>query len=725
MSDAFTEERKLEEILSDLIEVPLRLASSDEVLKRLTELCGEALKSRACTLVWVDLEQKLLTQVACAGFDKEFEDFMSQHKIKIGALHEGVSLDYDLLSSGDVIEKYNLSENGGGIANRDVVRKYGLQSALCHPLKMDGRLTGFLNHFSSSNEPFTIQEENLLRLISHQAESVLKQFNNERSLKFTTNLVEGLLTHSSSEFLRRLPNRACDIVADSICIVWKLGPQKEKLQITAASDNVDEEYRKIELKYADFKTLLAGRKPKYLPDVTRSKKYRHPREAEARGWVSLLSIPMWIDKDLIGLLDIYTKFHHRFTESEKELLKDLANSAALSIQKADLKQEATETLTRRQRLEAINQAMTEMAEARNVDQILKLLLNNSRELVGVKWGWVRRLNARTGELEVTAKLGTQLTPRPLKYGEGITWKAIIEREPQIAHDVSSEEWVKWYVPFSSGTRSELAIPLLIDNVLVREGIKTKLKSQPIGVLNLESPQKEEFSETDITSLMPLVRQAALLIDRLEAEQKLNGLREVEREIAGKRNWREVLQTVVEGIRDTLGFEFVNVSLVDSNQNIIKSEYVVGIPDDEVEAFKRKASHSLDSDDIQAYIVRSRKIEVPDQNDPRFDPDIFREFRHENLIRVFIPMIASSNDEVIGTVEAGYRRDHRDFIYERDVRFLQSFIAYAVVAIDPSRLTLLQTISHELRASIGGIRSNADYLRLMWRVLDNRPLAKVS
>ncbi len=132
--------------------------------------------------------------------------------------------------------------------------------------------------------------------------------------------------------------------------------------------------------------------------------------------------------------------------------------------------------------------------------------------------------------------------------------------------------------------------MLIDNVRVQEGTSIKLRSQPIGVLSLESPKTSAFSEERISYRLPLVRQAALLVDWLEAEQKLNGLREVEREIVGKKNWRDVLQTVVTGIRDTLGFEYVDVSLVDAAHNVIRSEHVVGIPLDEID--HRKIRHFL-------------------------------------------------------------------------------------------------------------------------------------
>jgi two-component system sensor histidine kinase VicK len=127
-------------------------------------------------------------------------------------------------------------------------------------------------------------------------------------------------------------------------------------------------------------------------------------------------------------------------------------------------------------------------------------------------------------------------------------------------------------------------------------------------------------------------------------------------------------------------------------------------------------HTLDSPDIQADIARNGKIEVPTVDDPRFDRKIYDRFNHRDLIRVFIPMKVPSTGEIIGTVEAGYRRGYRDFIYETDIQFLQSFVAYVVEAIEPSKRALIEIISHELRSSIVGIRSNADYLRLLWQGL---------
>lgn len=74
------------------------------------------------------------------------------------------------------------------------------------------------------------------------------------------------------------------------------------------------------------------------------------------------------------------------------------------------------------------------------------------------------------------------------------------------------------------------------------------------------------------------------------------------------------------------------------------------------------------------------------------------------------MISPSDNSVIGTVETGYQRGYRKYIYERDIQILKGFVDYAVMALDRKRRGLLDEISHEFRAAIVGIRSNASFLQ---------------
>jgi GAF domain-containing protein/signal transduction histidine kinase len=700
------------EIFNSLSAIPLLHQEESEPLKSITDLGRQALGSHACTLTFVDLETKTLSQKACSSVNETFEKRMKTKPIRLGSLKEkGVFLDYELIRRGELVERYGLKESGQGIANPRTARKYNLSAILAYPLKWEERLVGYFNHFSATGSPFTEREKRLLEIFARQAMLVIDRFEYYRTLERSLNILkevsQSLLSVPEEEFLKQAPEHACKLLSVPVCIVWKLDAPREILKVTTAAGNVDDAYRKIELHLNDPGLQhLSKRGVKFLLDVTKPqpKYYGHAEEARKRNWVSLLTAPMRVGNRLVGMLDVYTHKEKRyFKEWEKQFFEAFANYTAISIEKAELLE--------------LNQVLQLMTEARTEDDLLKIILDRGLQMVGAKRGWVSRFDPKSGELNIVDSRGDLPGPRSLRLDAGITGKALREETPVRADDVLESKWHGIYEPFWPDTRSELAIPIVISNALIRVGHDVKESRKALGVLNIESPYTTAFSEADEALLSSLARHAAIIMDKLETDHKFANLREIEREIIGKRDWGETIQIVLRAITNTLGYEYVNISLVDTDLKRIKTRYVVGIPRKEVELFKRMADHSLDGNDIQAQIVRSKEVEVPEVEDPRFDQKIFKRFGHERLIRVFIPMIVASENRVIGTVEAGYKRSYRKHIYERDVQILRGFVNYAVRALEQSRRGLLPRVSHEFKAPIIGIRSNASFVRQRIEELD--------
>lgn len=536
------------EICVELGEIPLRYKDRGQAFKRICELGQQAMNSRACTLALVDLEERWWEQVGCVGFDDEYEKRMANRRLRLGSRAEGATLDYDLVARGKLVEAYGLQEDGQGIANPAVARRYGLQSALCCPLFWEDRLLGYFNHFSTSSEPFTSQA--------------------------------------------------------------------------------------------------------------------------------------------------------------RELIRFFARHAATTIQVVDQLERAAS----HERLTALNRFMLAATEVRDVNRLLELVLEKGLELVGCSRGTISRLNFGTGRLEVVAWRGGAATFPALRVGQGITGLALKEEHAIRANDVDQPLWRDVYVRFWPDTRSELAVPIVVRNAPVRVGRKVMWASKPIGVFNVESPTPGAFSQTDEDLLVSLAEYVAVLIDRLELDRKLAHLGEIQQAIVKLLDWDAIIEVMIKAITDTLGYDYVNISLVDEERRRIRTEYIEGIPDFQKEEFKRLADHPLDSNDIQADIVRTRQIEVPDVKDPRFDQEIYRRFRHDRLIRVYVPMVVPSENRVIGVVEAGYRRRYRRHIYEQDIQILKGFVEYVTRALEPRQRGLLDQITHELRSPIVGVRSNASFLQ---------------
>ncbi|MEH1923244.1 GAF domain-containing protein [Nostoc sp.] len=100
----------------------------------------------------------------------------------------------------------------------------------------------------------------------------------------------------------------------------------------------------------------------------------------------------------------------------------------------------------------------------------------------------------------------------------------------------------------------------------------------------------------------------------------------------------ILDRICHEIQDSLGFDFVNISLVMPASNTIEAVHGIGIGKNWV----NRARHYLEDDpelrDIQADIVKECHTEIISGQNERFDSWIFETFDHHNLVRIFTPII---------------------------------------------------------------------------------------
>ena len=690
----------LVQIFNSLSEIPLTCKDEPEALRRIAELGRRALRSQACTLTFVDLENKYLIQAASAGFDNSFEEYLVGKKTKLGSRTNGDTLDFELIAKGKVVELYGLQRDGQGVANTRVAQQYNLSAVLGYPLISEDRLIGYFNHFSSSGA-FSTEEKRIIEIFARQAVITIERLEYystlPRAMVSLNELTRGSTSPSSNEFMQQVAERAREFLAAPACIAWRLDEEAQKLKIVASSGLVNDEVKKIELSIAEpgIKKHLSRRKVAYISDVTQPHpNYLHANKAKEQKWISLLSAPMWAGDRLIGMLDIYTEHLRYFRDWQKDFFEVYANYVA----------EIIANKSTRARLILLNEIIREMTETLAVGNLLELILGRIGELVSCGYAAVGKLDFRTGSLKLWERSGEASSSRTIDPREGIIGYTLLNGKPTRVNDISHKEDEFVGNLLSKGSRSALAVPIVLSNAKIRVGRDIPSGSKPLGILCIESPAARSFSQADEEVLWLLARQAAVIIDRLETDIKNSALRQIERDIGGKRDWNDIINIVLDGITNTLGFSFVNISLVIPELDRIKSKYVRGIPEDKADEFMTLADHSLDSNDIQATIVKSREIEVLDSKDARLDQIIFRKFHHDELIRVFMPMIGADN-RVMGTVEAAYQKNLRSFIYEQDIQILKGFVDYAVRALELRSRGLLDRITHELTAPIVGIRNN--------------------
>jgi signal transduction histidine kinase len=112
---------------------------------------------------------------------------------------------------------------------------------------------------------------------------------------------------------------------------------------------------------------------------------------------------------------------------------------------------------------------------------------------------------RAGYAEAGRKMMTENYRLPLDE-KSMIGRAILDEQPQIALDAVGEE-SRFKNPFLPDTRSEMALPLIVDSI-------------PLGALTVQSNQLNAFSEDDITSLQAMAEQVAIAINNAQLMIKL-------------------------------------------------------------------------------------------------------------------------------------------------------------------------------------------------------------
>jgi GAF domain-containing protein len=78
------------------------------------------------------------------------------------------------------------------------------------------------------------------------------------------------------------------------------------------------------------------KKPLAILDVLKEPRYKEKELARKEGLTSMLSVPMAVKDQVIGVINIYTSHPHEFTEMERAVLTTVANQAAICIANTEL-----------------------------------------------------------------------------------------------------------------------------------------------------------------------------------------------------------------------------------------------------------------------------------------------------------------------------------------------------------------------------------------------------
>jgi signal transduction histidine kinase len=233
-------------------------------------------------------------------------------------------------------------------------------------------------------------------------------------------------------------------------------------------------------------------------------------------------------------------------------------------------------------------------------------------------------------------------------------------------------------PFLPHARLELGVP-------IPDFQPHQPASLAVICLAFDRPMRHEEMRQEYDALCEMARYLSPTLYHASLLEQHQALQQLVQTVTHSLDRDCVLDTLLQLVTTVFGFDFATVSLVDEVQNAIHTVRGRNVSPEWIDA----AAHSLTSDDIQADIVRNGHAEILTGWDERFDRDIWERFGHQDMVRVFVPMIvadlATGQEKCIGTLEAGYRKGDRERITHEQVHLLQPFVDQTAVAVANAHL----------------------------------------
>ena len=309
------------------------------------------------------------------------------------------------------------------------------------------------------------------------------------------------------ELLHRIPQLIRQLTEFQAFAVYLIDPKRGDLAMAYAEGYPEDVPTTVRLRVGEgiVGTAVAEEHPILVNDVLADPRYV-PIVPETR---SELVVPLRRKGKVFGALNLLSHSVGQFTEVDEAILRQFAAAVAVGIENARLfegERKYAETL------EVLAEAGRDVWAVLDLDELLTRIAQLAKRLIDYRTFGILLLNEDTGELEMklALKYGEQTTLAPVKMGEGLVGYAAAHKEIVVVPDVAAEPR---YLKAVDDVRSEAVIPMLV-------------KDRLVGTIDIESPELDAFSKSDIEVMTLLASQAAVAIEnaRLYETIRANELR---------------------------------------------------------------------------------------------------------------------------------------------------------------------------------------------------------
>jgi len=316
-----------------------------------------------------------------------------------------------------------------------------------------------------------------------------------------------------------------------------------------------------------------------------------------------------------------------------------------------------------QTLRQLIQINHEIASILDLDPLLGKIAETTARFIPYKVFAILLLDEESNELYYRFSIGypPEVTEEVrIPMGQGIVGTAAMERRPVVVDDVCQDSR---YINVLSGTRSELAVPLIS-------------KNRVLGVLDIESPVAADFREEQVEIIHILASQIAIAIENAtlyESERRnrqlLTILHDISLEVASSLDVNVLINRIATSVKMAVDYDILSVFLLDEDTSRLRRRLVFRHETQGHEKFEIGLGEGL----IGAAAAQNRPIRVGNvSHDARYIS-----IHGETISEMAIPLAFKGRS--IGVLDLESRKaDHFTGWDERILMTLATRIASALV-----------------------------------------------
>ncbi len=299
-----------------------------------------------------------------------------------------------------------------------------------------------------------------------------------------------------------IARKTTEVMHVDSCTIYLLDPDSDTLRLRASTGLSRRALGRATLQVGEGMTGYAVQtnQPVFAAAAQEDPRFKQVLEAEEASYRSLLAVPLVIEDQPIGALNVQTLTTRQFSPEEIEVLSLVSDLAAGALAKAQLYDKQRRQI---EELHALAQISELVTSPQYLDDILDVVTEMAAQAMGAAVCSIFLLD-ESGELLLlrsAKRTSTSYRPRPpLRLGEGVIGQVVLTGKQAYIADVRVDEhYLGAELAREEGLVSLLSVPLSV-------------RERNIGALNCYTNEVVAFSEEQLRLFGTLANQTALAIE---------------------------------------------------------------------------------------------------------------------------------------------------------------------------------------------------------------------